>query len=555
MASSRPPVVAPHGVVAAAHPIAAISGLRMLLDGGNAIDAAVAVAASLNVVEPYMSGIGGVGLMMITLADGRQRAIDYASHSPAGARPELYRANHRHLSSGPLSPLVPGNCAGWLTALETHGTMGRARVFAPAIEYAESGWPVTPKNVEFITSNLPIMDDAGEANFAPHGRPPRVGEIIRQRELARTFRTVVEGGMEPFYRGPIARAIADDVQKRGGVLTYEDMASYRPLWLEPIRTTYRGYEVATLPPPCCGIQYLQTLGILEGWDVAAMGHGSIDHVHLMAEAIKVAVADRTHYMVREDYPVAGLLDERYAAIRRREVDMARARPSRGDRWHPYEDPAAIKSGDPNRLLHEQTTSFSVVDRWGNAVTVTQSLGGGFGSGMCVGGTGVFLNNFSAWFDLDPESPNVIGPNRRSAMCLAPAHVRRDGRLALAIGTPGGYGILQTTAQMLSNWIDFGMNTQEAIDMPRMRAIVPTGDDARMLTEERPMAANNGAEIMIESRYPAETLAGLEARGHRVTRLAEWTAAVGGGQGVSIDPESGARIGGADPRRDGVAVGH
>ncbi|TAK26040.1 MAG: gamma-glutamyltransferase [Chloroflexota bacterium] len=555
MASSRPPVVAPNGVVAAAHPLAAVSGLRMLLAGGNAIDAAVAVAASLNVVEPYMSGIGGVGLMMITLADGRRRGLDYASHAPAGARFDLYKDDYRKLTIGPLSPLVPGNCGGWLTALETHGTMDRKTVFGPAIEYAEKGWPVTPKNQAFIEGNLPSMDESGKKNFASHGRAPRVGEIITQPELAATFRAVVEGGKDAFYRGPIASAIASDVQRRGGVLTKEDMAANAPIWVDPISTTYREFEIATLPPPCCGIQYLEALNFLEGFDLAAMGHGSADHVHSLAEAIKIAVADRVHYMVRPDYPVAGLLSKAYAAKRHAEIDMSHARSSRGDRWHRYEDPAAIKAGDPNSLKHEQTTSFSVIDRWGNAVTVTQSLGGGFGSGMCLGGTGVFLNNFCFWFDVDPESPNAIGPNRRVAMCLAPGHIYRGGKIALAIGTPGGYGILQTTTQMMTNWMDFGMNTQEAIDGPRFRAVVPPGEDARMFTDEKPMSSTNGAALMIESRFPAETFAELERRGHRIDKLGDWNAAVGGGQGVSIDPDSGARIGGADPRRDGAAVGH
>jgi gamma-glutamyltranspeptidase / glutathione hydrolase len=555
MSSSRPPVVAPNGVVAAAHPLAAVAGLRMLLAGGNAIDAAVATAAALNVVEPYMSGIGGDGYMMVSLADGTRRGLDYVGRAPRGARPELYQDDFRRLIKGPLSMLVPGNCGGWLTALETYGTMDRATVFAPAISYAEDGFPLSPKNATFIEPSLATMDEDGRRNIAPLGRPPRAGERITQPELARTFRAVVEGGAEAFYRGPIAEAICADVQRRGGVLSTDDMAAFRAEWVEPIGVHYRGRDIYTLPPPCCGVQYLETLNLLEGFELAAMGHGSADHLHTLAECIKIAVADRTTYVGRDDAPVAGLISRAYAARRRAEIDPARARPSRGDRWVRYEDPAAIKAGDPVALSHEQTTSFSVIDRWGNGVSVTQSLGGGFGSGICAGGTGVFLNNFCWWFDLDPESPAVIAGGRKLTMCVSPCHVWRDGRLAVTIGTPGGYGILQTTPQMLVNLLDFGMNTQEAIEAPRLRCVTPIAETETYFTSDQPMASTGGLGIMIEGRYSAEALAELERRGHRVERLDEWTAAVGGGHGVAIDPASGARVGGADPRRDGAAVGY
>jgi gamma-glutamyltranspeptidase/glutathione hydrolase len=433
--------------------------------------------------------------------------------------------------------------------------MDRATVFGPAIGYAEEGFPLSPKNVAFIEGALPRMDEDGKRRIAPSGRAPRAGEWIKQPELGRTFRAVVEGGAEAFYRGPIAEAICADVQARGGVLSREDMAAFRPRWVEPIAVRYRGHEIATLPPPCCGVQYLETLSILDGFQVGRLGHGSADHLHLMIEAIKIAIADRAQYLGRDDVPVTGLLSPAYAASRRTEIDMARARPSRGDRWVREGDPEAIRAGDERRLRGENTTSFSVVDRWGNAVSVTQSLGHGFGSGVCAGGTGVFLNNFCFWFDLDPGSPNLIGPGRRVAMCVAPAHVYAEGGLAVAIGTPGGYGILQTTPQMLVNLIDFGMNVQEAIEAPRFRCVLPMGEDLRYFSEARPTASTGGTGLMIEGRYPSETLAELERRGHRVERLADWTPAVGGGHGVTVDPTTGARAGGADPRRDGVALGH
>jgi gamma-glutamyltranspeptidase/glutathione hydrolase len=554
MSSTRPPVVAPNGVVAAAHPLAAVAGLRMLLAGGNAVDAAIATAAALNVVEPYMSGCGGDGYMMVSLKNGTRKGLDYVGPAPKGARLELYKDDFRKLHHGPLAMLVPGNMGGWLEALETYGTMDRKDVFAPAIAYAEGGFPITPKNATFIEPSLAYMDDAGKRNIAPNGRPPRAGEFIRQPELANTFRAVVEGGRDAFYTGSIAEKICADVQSRGGVLSTDDLAAFRPRWVDPLVTTYRGYEIATLPPPCCGVQYLETLNILEGFDLAAMGHGSADHLHAFMEAAKIAIADRVAYVGNPDAPVGGLASKRYAERRRAEIDMARARPSRGDRYVRYEDPAAIKAGDPAALAHEQTTSFSIIDKDGNGVSVTQSLGGGFGSGVCAGGTGVFLNNFCWWFDLDPESPNAIGPNKKLAMCVAPGHIWRDGRLHIAIGTPGGYGILQTTPQMMINLLDFGMNTQEAIEAPRLRTVL-AGESDPYFQDPNPAAGDNATLCAIESRYPADTLAELERRGHHVSRLPEFAPAVGGGQGVMIDRGTGARIGGADPRRDGVAVGY
>jgi gamma-glutamyltranspeptidase/glutathione hydrolase len=567
MPSNRAAVVAPNGVVAAAHPLATLAGMRMLLAGGNAIDAAVAVASTLNVVEPSNSGIGGDGYMMISLADGTRKALDFVGRAPSGTRLEMYKDDYRRLLKGPLSALVPGACGGWLTALETYGTMDRATVFAPAIEYAENGFALTRMNSASVSTYSPTVTEAGKAIFQPKGQPLALGEKVFQRDLAQTFRAVVEGGADAFYRGPIAKAICSDIQSRGGVLSLEDMAAFTAEWVDPISVTYRGYEVATLPPPCCGIQYLETLNLLEGFDIKSMRHGSADHVHTLAEAMKIAVADRVAYVGRDDIPTAGLLSKAYAERRRREIDPARAHPSRGDRWTSHEDPAAIKSGDLAQLRHEQTTSFSVIDRFGNAVTVSESIGDGFGSGVCAPGTGVFLNDFAAWFDLDPQSPNVIGPGRRVAMCVAPCHVYRDGRLAIAIGTPGGLGILQTTLQMLVNLLDYGMDIQEAIEAPRFRCIEPVGDDPIYLRDPNPMGAvhdfvnrvprvgNAIPSLMIESRYTDGTLATLAKRGHKIERLAQFTAVVGGGHGAALDAQSGIRYGGADPRRDGVAIGH
>ena len=526
----------------------------MMLDGGNAVDAAVAVAATLNVVEPYMSGMGGDGYMLVYLAKTGQRlTLDYVGRTPHGARSDRYTP--ATMAKGGLAPLVPGNLGGWLYALEHFGTMRRADVFAPAIAYADNGFPLTRLNASWIDAQRDHLNRAGLEVFFPGGRTPRLGDLIYQRDLARSFRQVVEGGAEVFYRGDLMRKIVACLQENGGVMSEEDLASFRVETPERIGIPYRGYEVTTLPPPCSGIQYLETLNLLEGFDLAAMGPGSAPQIHRVAEAIKIAVADRRAcYLNRRDPPVAAMLSKDYAARRRSEISPTRAAVGGGDRFVGVRIPGEIEAGVFPGSTAEQTTSFSVVDPDGNAVTVTQSLGQGFGSGVMVDGTGIFLNDFTWWMDLDPASPNCVGPNKKLEMCVAPCQIFRDGRLFLSIGTPGGWGIPQTTPQMIVNALDFGMDTQEAIDAPRFRCAVSISESPAHLPGSTPLPTGTGQELLIEGRVPADVLVALEGYGHRVQRLVEWTPAVGGGHGVKIDPESGARIGGADPRRDGVAIG-
>ena len=554
MAASRPAVVAPGGMVASAHPLASLAGVRMMLDGGNAVDAAVAVAATLNVVEPYMSGVGGDGYMLIYLARPNQRiALDYVGRTPLGVRHEAYTTEM--MGRGALAPLVPGNLGGWLHALEHYGTMRRADVFAPAISYAENGFPLTRLNAFWIAGNRDALNSAALDVFFPVGRMPRFGDVIVQRDLARTFRQIVEGGAEVFYHGDLMRKMVACIQENGGAMSEEDFARFQVESVERISTLYRGYEVTTLPPPCSGVQYLETLSILEGFDLVSMGHGSAQQIHHVAEAIKIAMADRRAcYLNRTTPPVAAMLAPEYIARRRSEISPRKASISGGDRFIGIKIPGEIEAGVLPGSRAEQTTSFSVVDPEGNAVTVTQSLGQGFGSGLMVDGTGIFLNDFVWWMDLDPASPNAVGPGKKLEMCVAPCQIFRDGRLFLSIGTPGGWGIPQTTPQMIVNALDFGMDTQEAIDAPRFRCAVAVGEAPTRVADPTNLPTGTGRELLIEGRVSATVLSELEGYGHHIRRLDDWTAAVGGGHGVKIDPESGARIGGADPRRDGVAIG-
>ncbi len=530
----RPTVTGTRGMVACAHPQAALSGVRMLLEGGNAFDAAVAVAAALNVVEPYMSGIAGVGYGIVYDAkNDHRRVLDYCGRTPYQARAELFDSP-ADKDAGPRSCLTPGACGGWLELLERYGTMTPAQVFAPAIDLAENGYAVTVKNSQSMSSGG-RMNDRGARVILSRGRGPLPGEILIQKDLARTFRRVAEGGAEVFYRGDLAREMAEYIQGEGGWLSARDLADFEPEWVDPIATTYRGYEVFCPPPPSAGFQILETLNMLEGYDLAEMEHHSEQALHLFIEAVKLGNADRIEYAATPQAPIEGLLAKGYAAERRKQIGN-RAGVHRGE-WYPATKlPGEIEPGDPMAWLNECTTHFDVVDGDGNAVAITQSLGSGFGSGVMMGDTGMFLNNFIRWGDLVPDSPNCIAPHKKVDMCLSPMLVFRDGALFSALGTPGSWGIQQTSVQFLTNVLDYGMNIQAAIEAPRFR--IETA----------------GTQVSIERRMSKSVRRALKARGHDVKVLPDYSPVCGGAQGVVVDAESGALMGGADPRRDGYAIG-
>ena len=530
----RPTVTGTRGMVACAHPQAALSGARMLLEGGNAFDAAVAVAAALNVVEPYMSGIAGVGYAIVYDAkNGHRRVLDYCGRTPYQARAELFDSP-ADKDAGPRSCLTPGACGGWLELLERYGTMTPADVFAPAIDLAENGYAVTVRNSQSMSSGG-RLNDKGERVILSRGRGPLPGEILVQKDLARTFRRVAEGGAEAFYRGDLAREMAEYIQGAGGWLSARDLADFEPEWGDPLVTTYRGYEVFCPPPPSAGFQILETINMLEGYDLAEMEHHSEQALHLFIEAVKLGNSDRIEYAAAPQAPIEGLLAKGYAEERRKLIGN-RAGVHRGE-WYPLTKlPGEIEPGDPKAWLNECTTHFDVVDGDGNAVAITQSLGSGFGSGVMMGDTGMFLNNFIRWGDLVPNSPNCIAPHKKVDMCLSPMLVFRDGALFSALGTPGSWGIQQTSVQFLTNVLDYGMNIQAAIEAPRFR--IETA----------------GTQVSIERRVPKSIRRALKARGHDVKLLPDYSAVCGGAQGIVVDAESGALMGGADPRRDGYAIG-
>lgn len=530
----RPTVMGRRGMVSAAHPLASLAGVRTLMEGGNAIDAAVAVAAALGTCEMGLSGIGGVGWMQIYHAKTNTHiCLDYQGWSPYAATPEQFES-HDELLKGIKSWMVPGSPAGWCAALERFGTMDRASVFKHAIDICENGHPVTVHAANIVNTYESWLNPhpGSKAMFFPNGSPMLVGGIHKQPDLARTFRLLVEEGPDVYYKGEIAEAIVNYAQQNGGLMTMQDMADLDVEWVDPIGIRYRDFMVYGPPPPSSSIQWLQTLKLLEGYDLAAMGHNSVEHLHTLLELEKLAIADRVHYNVLPGAPVDLLLSDEYCAERRKLIDANKVAPGGGARYSSTMADNVVKPGDIG--MREATTHFNVVDAEGNAVSATQSLGG-FGSGVVVPGTGILMNDFLNWFDLDLGSPNVVAPHKKNEMCLSPGMIWRDGKVFACMGTPGSYGIMETTPQFMSNLMDFNMSVQAAIEAPRVRPI-------------------EGNRIIAEGRISKEVLAGLEARGHEVEVQPDFTMAVGGAQGIMIDPESGAFTGGADPRRDGYAIG-
>jgi gamma-glutamyltranspeptidase/glutathione hydrolase len=523
-----------------------MAGAQMLLEGGNAVDAAVAVAGSLNVVEPYMSGAGGVGLMIVSTAQGDRHVLNFVGRVPRAADPD--RATKDDLAGGPRACLVPGNLGGWLAAHERFGRLPRAAVFGPAITLAGGGFPLTWKNCEFIEKALSTLGRSPEAQrIYLHSGPPRPGQILTQPDLAATYRQVTEGGAEAFYRGPIGRAIARAVQDAGGWLSEDDLREFAPEWLSPLTMPFAGTEIVTVPPPFVTFQSLQTLNILEEFDLRGWGHNSAEYLHHVIEAVKLATADRLAYAWVSDVPVAGLISKAYARVQRARIDPRRAGRSEGERFNPDRLPEQTDPGRPLEFVgaaagdrhppdfnREHTTHFACADAEGTVVTVTQTIGSPFGSGFAVPGTGIMLNNLLQWQDLDPASPNRLRPGRRVGTNMAPMQVFRNGAFFMSIGTPGSYGILQTTPQMVLNALVFEMSIQEAIEAPRVRVY-------------------RDRLVDVEGRIASPVRDDLTGRGHQVNVVEDWSWVVGGGQGILRDPATGALQGGADPRRDGYAV--
>lgn len=535
--STRSVVMARNGLVATSQPLASAAGLRVLQQGGNAIDAAITAAAVLSVVEPTMNGIGGD--LFAIVYDARTKtvhALNASGRAPAAATPEEFRT--RNLTTmpyrGPLSVTVPGIIDGWDQLLTRYGTLKLDKALQPAIEYARDGFGVSEviagqwKEVETLLSR----DPAAAATFLPGGHAPKPGDVFQNPRLAATLDQIARGGRDAFYKGPIARAIAADMKTRNALLTEADLAAHHADWFDPISTTYRGYQVLELPPNTQGVTTLEMLNILEGFDVKALGHNSAAYLHLLVEAKRIAFADRDAWLADAgSVPVDALkqmLSKDYAAGRRKEIDLQHAA-----RAYAPLTVSGTKTPIPEAPPQAQgdTIYLTVADRDGNVVSLIQSLFETFGSGVVAGDTGIALHNRGGLFTLQAGHPNLIAPGKRPFHTLVPAMVMKDGRPWLSFGVMGGDMQAQGHVQVLLNLIDFGMNVQEAGEAARFR--------------------HSSAGLALESAIGADVRADLTARGHRLINSA---GVFGGFQGILIDPR-GVLLGGSDPRKDGLAIGY
>ena len=534
--ATRSPAVGRHGMIATSQPLASAAGLKALQSGGNAIDAAVTAAAVLAVVEPSMNGIGGDLFAIVYDARTKQvYALDASGRSAAAATPaEFARRGLTEMpGSGPLAVDVPGVVSGWDALLTRFGTISIDKALAPAIGYARDGFPVAELMAEEWkeSSEKLAADPAAAATFLPHGTAPAMGEVFANPRLARSLELIAAHGKDAFYKGPIAQAIAADMKARNGLITAQDLADHTADWVDTISVNYRGYDVHEMPPSTQGFVALEMLNILEGFDIKAMGHNSADYLHAVSEAKKIAFADRGAYLADRVFvpskALATLLSKDYAALRRKEIDMKKTGTYRAGALPGGTSSAPDFAG---RDLGD-TIYMTAADGQGNVVSFIQSLFGSFGAGIVAGETGITLHNRGAGFVLTAGHPNQIGPRKRPLHTLVPAMIVKEGRPWVSFGVMGGDNQAQAHAQVVMNFVDFGMHVQAAGEAARMR--------------------HTGEQLALESGIGPEVRAALEARRHK---LRDGRGQMGGYQGILIDPKTGVLMGGSDPRKDGLAIG-
>ena len=542
------------GMVVTAQVDSTRAGVAMLALGGNAVDAAVAAAFASSVTEPYSAGIGGGAFILLRLASGALVAIDARETAPAAATRDMYLGPdvpERASLEGPLSVATPGLVAGLSLALERYGTMSLADVMEPAIALARRGFEIGPYHVEELEwlreRDFPErFPETARIQFPPPGAPLEPDWRLVQSDLARTLEQIAGGGPDVFYRGAVARAIADDMAKSGGILSAEDLAAYTPAVREPLRGSYRGYEVVTFPPPSSGIALIEALNILEGFDLGRYGPGSSASIHRIAEALKLAFADRAAFLGDADFvdvPLRRLVSKDYAAAQRARINPPRWRRAP---WTWGRSEVAIRVKSPGRPVDDAgTTHLSTSDAAGNAVAITMTINTSFGSGMTVPGLGIVLNNEMDDFSVAKAVPNVYGlldmqgangiaPGKRPLSSMTPTIVLRDGALFMVTGSPGGPRIVSTTLLSLVNVVDYGMNVQEAVSAPRFH---------HQWEPDR---------IYLEPDPPADVVEALRRRGHEV-RVQDWHWSAA--EAIAVDPQTGWHRGGSDPRRDGLAQGY
>ena len=535
--ASRSEVIAPEGMAATSQPLATQIALDILKAGGSAVDAAIAANAALGLMEPTGCGIGGD--LFAIVWDAEKKAL--AGLNASGRAPQLMTLDYfrdRGLDSippyGPLPVSVPGAVDGWFELHDRYGRLPMRDVLAPAIRYAEEGFPVSEVIAYYLQRSASRLGDyPGFAEtFMPDGRMPEKGEMFRNPRLANTYRMIAEGGRDAFYKGDIAKTIDAYMTEHGGLLRYEDMATHRSEWVQPVSTNYRGWDVYELPPNGQGIAALQILNILEGFDIASMGFGSPEYIHTFVEAKKLAFEDRAKYYVDMDFadvPVERLISKDYARERRALISATAAKS------YPAGD-AKLDDGD--------TIYLTVADRDGNMVSLIQSNYRGMGSGMTPGELGFVLQDRAELFALDEDHANVVAPGKRPFHTIIPAFVMKDGKPLMSFGLMGGAMQPQGHAQIVINMLDFGMNLQEAGDAARINHVgssEPTGTT---------MA--DGGVVHLESTFSAETRAALEERGHT---LGPSNGGFGGYQAILWDDEESVWYGASEVRKDGQAAGY
>ncbi len=547
---AREPVRARHGMVASTNEVASRVGVEIMKRGGNAVDAAIAVAFALAVTHPAAGNLGGGGFMMIRLKDGRTTAIDYREMAPAAAHRDVYLDKNGKLIEGEGGSLVgyraagvPGTVRGMELALQKYGSgkLTWAQLVEPARRLAANGFTVTYSLARSLRTTKDYLSTYPETKrvYLKGGALYKEGELFRQPELAATFARLQRFGPSEFYEGETARLIAADMKRNNGLMTLEDLRGYVAKERTPLRGSYRGYEVISMPPPSSGGAVLiEMLNILEGFDLRSYEASSSDRYHLMAEAMRRAFADRAEYMGDTDFvkvPIAGLIDKQYATTLRSTIKPDRASTS-----------AEVRAGRPAGYESDDTTHFTVVDAEGNAVANTYTLNDSYGSSATVKGAGILLNNEMDDFAAKPGTPNMYGliqgernavaPRKRPLSAMTPTIVlRKDGSLWFTIGSPGGPTIINTVLCVITNVIDYDMNIQQAIDAPRIHH--------QWLPDEL-----TGEPYGLSG----DTQRALTARGHTLAKQRT----LGDAEGIMIEEKTGVRLGATDPRRsDGLAAGY
>ena len=535
--SGRSAVLARNGMVATSQPLAAQAGLRILQKGGNAIDAAVATAATLAVVEPMMTGPGGDLFVLVYIAkEDKLVGLNASGFSPAAADSDFFK--ERNLEAvpvkGPFAVTVPGAVDGWATLLDAYGTMTMAEVLEPAIDYAENGFAISeiiagtwnvPLSADSIPQGETVVDDFVRSYYV-NGKRPEQGEVFVNKALAATFRQIAQDGRDAFYKGEIARKTVDYLNKLGWPITMDDMAYQHSDWVEPISTTYKGHRVFELPPNGQGMAALEMLNIVDGVDLKSLGHNSAAYLHLLIEAKKLAFADLDAWLAdpeKTDLPTSTIISKDYGKKQRGRIDLTKAADGVTSGINPSVD-RFKRTGD--------TVYLTTADKDRNVVSFINSLFHAFGSGVVVPGTGLVLQNRGALFSLNPDHPNRIEGRKRPYHTIIPGMAFKDGKPWLSFGVMGGAMQPQGHVQVLLNMIEFGMNVQDAGELARFRH-------------------TEGLEVALESGVSRETVDELTRMGHQVNLSG---GGFGGYQAIEIDWKRGVLIGGTDPRKDGQVAG-